>query len=96
MRPLYYRLQEHMLRLDYLQSDESTVPIINNEKHRTVKGYMWLIRAVIEPLVFFHYHEGSRQKEVALQFFKDYKGALQEDGCAVYDLLDKFDGIMVL
>lgn len=45
MRPLYYRLQEYMLRLGYLQSDESTVPIINNEKHRTVKGYMWLIRA---------------------------------------------------
>ena len=96
MRPLYYRLQEHMLRLDYLQSDESTVPIINNEKHRTVKGYMWLIRAVIEPLVFFHYHEGSRGKEVALQFFKDYKGALQVDGYTVYDLLDKFDGIMIL
>ena len=96
MRPLYYRLQEYMLQLDYLQSDESTVPIINNEKHRTVKGYMWLIRAVTEPLVLFHYHEGSRGKEVALQFFKDYKGALQVDGYAVYDLLDKFDGIMIL
>ena len=29
-----------MLQLDYLQSDESTVPVINNEKHRTVKGYI--------------------------------------------------------
>ena len=96
MRPLYYRLQEYMLQLDYLQSDESTVPIINNEKHRTIKGYMWLIRAVTEPLVLFHYHEGSRGKEVALQFFKDYKGALQVDGYTVYDLLDKFDGIMIL
>ncbi|MGN1253756.1 MAG: IS66 family transposase, partial [Prevotella sp.] len=96
MRPMYYRLQEYMLQLGYLQSDESTVPVINNEKHRTVKGYMWLIRAVIEPLVLFHYHEGSRGKEVALQFFKDYKGALQVDGYAVYDLLDKFSGIMIL
>lgn len=43
MRPMYYRLQEYMLQLDYLQSDESTVPIINNDKHRTIKGYMWLI-----------------------------------------------------
>ena len=85
-----------MLWLDCLQSDESTVPVVNKEKPRTVKGYMWLIRAVTEPLVLIHYHEGSRGKEVALQFFKDYKGALQEDGYAVYDLLDKFDGIMVL
>ena len=38
MRPMYYRLQEHMLQLDYLQSDESTVPVINNEKHRTIYG----------------------------------------------------------
>ena len=96
MRPLYYRLQEHMLWLDCLQSDESTVPVVNKEKPRTVKGYMWLIRAVTEHQVLIHYHEGSRGKEVALQFFKDYKGALQEDGYAVYDLLDKFDGIMVL
>lgn len=96
MRPLYYRIQEYMLQFDYLQSDESTVPVINNEKHRTVKGYMWLIRAVTEPLVLFHYHEGSRGKEVALQFFKDYKGALGVDGYPVYDLLDKFDGIMIL
>ena len=27
MRPMYYSLQDHMLRLDYLQSDESTVPV---------------------------------------------------------------------
>ena len=96
MRPMYYSLQEHMLRLDYLQSDESTVPVINSEKHRTVKGYMWLIRAVTEPLVLFHYHEGSRGKEVALRFFRDYQGALGVDGYGVYDLLDKLDGIMVL
>ena len=96
MRPMYYRLQEYMLLLDYLQSDESTVPIINSEKHRTVKGYMWLIRAVLEPLVLFHYHEGSRGKEVALEFFKDFKGALGVDGYTVYDLLDKLDGIMIL
>lgn len=96
MRPMYYGLQDYMLQFDYLQSDESTVPVINNEKHRTVKGYMWLARAVTEPLVLFHYHEGSRGKEVALQFFGKYKGALGVDGYKVYDLLDKLNGITVL
>ena len=60
LRPLYYQLQDYMLHLDYLQSDESTVPVINNEKHRAVKGYMWLVRAITEPLVLFHYHEGCK------------------------------------
>lgn len=96
MRPLYYRTQELMLGMDYLQSDESTVPVINNEKHRTVKGYVWLARAVIQPMVLFHYHDGSRGKEVATGFFKDYQGALQVDGYGVYDILDKMDGITIL
>ena len=96
MRPMYYRLRDYMLALDYLQSDESTVPVIDSEKRRAVKGYMWLARSVIEPLVLFHYHEGSRAQKVVLQFFKDFKGALQVDGYAAYDILDKFDGVMVL
>lgn len=96
MRPMYYRLKEHMLALDYLQSDESTVPVVDREKKRTVKGYMWLARSVIEPLVLFHYHEGSRAQKVVLQFFKDFKGALQVDGYAAYDILDKLDGVMIL
>lgn len=58
MRPMYYRLRDYMLALDYLQSDESTVPVVDSEKRRAVKGYMWLARSVIEPLVLFHYHEG--------------------------------------
>ena len=96
MRPMYYRLREHMLALDYLQSDESTVPVIDSEKRRAVKGYMWLARSVIEPLVLFHYHEGSRAQKVVLQFFRDFKGALQVDGYAAYDILDKLDGVMIL
>lgn len=42
MRPTYYRLRELVLDTNYVQSDETTVPIINNEKHQTVKGtYGW-------------------------------------------------------
>lgn len=96
MRPLYYRIQDIMLSMDYLQSDESTVPVINNEKHRAVKGYMWLVRSIVVPMVFFHYHEGSRNAEVALGFFHDFKGAIQVDGYAGYDVLAKLEGIMIM
>lgn len=47
MRPLYYGIHAIMLYMAYLQSDESTVPGINNEKHRAVKGYIWLIRSIM-------------------------------------------------
>lgn len=84
------------LSYGYLLSDESTVPVINNEKHRAVKGYIWLIRSIVVPMVFFHYHEGSRNAEVALRFFHDFKGAIQVDGYAGYDALAKLEGIMIM
>jgi transposase len=94
MRPTYYRLKELVLGCDYIQSDETTIPIINNEKHQTVKGYIWMVRAVMPNLVFFHYDHGSRAQKVALQLFKDYQGAIQTDGYAVYDIYENKKGVL--
>lgn len=94
MRPAYYRLKELVLRSGYIQSDETTIPIINNEKHKTINGYIWMIRAVTEELVFFHYDYGSRAQKVALQLFKDYQGVIQSDGYAVYDIYENKKGVL--
>ncbi len=94
MRPAWFRLKELVLDSDYVQSDESTVPIINNEKHKTIKGYIWMIRAVMPDLVFFHYDHGSRAQKVALQLFKDFKGVIQTDGYAVYDIYENKKGVL--
>jgi transposase len=34
LRPLYYRLKELVLNSDYIQVDESTIPIVREEKHK--------------------------------------------------------------
>jgi len=94
MRPTYYRLMEMVLSSDYIQSDETTIPIIDNEKHKTVKGYIWLVRAVMRDLVFFHYDHGSRAQKVALHLFKDYQGVIQTDGYAVYDMYENKKGVL--
>ena len=94
MRPAYYRLKELVLRSGYIQSDETTIPIINNEKHKTINGYIWMIRAVTEELVFFHYDYGSRAQKVALQLFKDYQGVIQTDGYVVYDIYENKKGVL--
>ena len=96
MRPTYYRLKELILASDYLQSDETTVPIINNEKHKTVKGYLWLVRDIMSHQVFFSYHEGSRSAKVVLSLFRDFKGAIQTDGYPGYNILEKFEGVTTL
>ena len=94
MRPAYYRLKELVLASDYIQSDETTIPIINNEKHTTIKGYIWMVRAVMGNQVFFHYDHGSRAQKVALQLFKDYQGVIQSDGYAVYDMYENKKGVL--
>lgn len=94
MRPAYYRLKELVLASGYIQSDETTIPIINNEKHKTVKGYIWMLRAVIPKLVLFHYDKGSRAQKVALQLFKDYQGVILSDDYAVYDIYENKKGVL--
>lgn len=94
LMPSYLRLKELVMASDYIQSDETTLPVINNEKHQAVKGYIWMLRAVIPKLVLFHYDQGSRAQKVALALFKDYQGVIQSDGYAVYDMYENKKGVL--
>lgn len=96
MRPLYYRIKDLVMSSDYVQCDETTIPIVNEEKHKTVKGYLWDVRAVMSGLLFFHYDHGSRAQKVALSLFHNYKGALQTDGYGVYEAFENKNGILLL
>jgi len=96
LRALYYRLKEIVLQSDYIQVDESTVPVINNEKHRAVKAYLWVIRAVMKDLVFFHYDKGSRAQKVVIELLHNYKGAVQTDGYGAYSIYENKKGVLLL
>lgn len=96
LRPLYFRIRELVMQTDYIQADETTVPIVDDEKHKTVKGYLWQVCSVMEKLVFFHYDKGSRSRDVALGLFAHFRGALQTDGYAVYDYYEGKDGVLCL
>ncbi len=96
LRALYYRLKEIVLESDYIQIDESTVPVINNEKHRAVKAYLWVVRAVMKKMVFFHYDKGSRAQKVVTELLHDYKGAVQTDGYEAYSIYENKKGVLLL
>lgn len=96
LRPLYYRLKEQVLATDYIQVDETTVPVINNEKHKTVNGYMWMVRSVMDSQLVFHYDHGSRAQKVALSLLKDFQGAMQTDGYGVYQMYEYKNGVLPL
>ena len=96
LRALYYRLKEMVLQSDYIQIDESTVPVINNEKHRAVKAYLWVVRSVMKNMVFFYYDKGSRAQKVVIELLHNYKGAVQTDGYDVYSIYENKKGVLLL
>ena len=70
---------------DYVQVDESTLPVIDNEKRRAAKGYVWSVVNVMTGDRFFFYEHGSRSTRVAMGLLKDFTGAIQSDGYIVYE-----------
>ena len=87
LRPLYGVLKAEVMKADYVQADETTTPVINRESHKAVKEYLWMVRAVMERLVLFHYDQGSRAGAVIESLANKYnfKGYLQCDGFAGYE-----------
>lgn len=96
LRALYLRLKDIVLASDYIQVDESTVPVIDNEKHKTRKAYLWMVRSVMDDLVFFHYDKGSRAQKVVVDLLKGFKGAVQTDGYNAYSIYEQKKGVLLL
>ena len=92
LRPLYDKLREQIMSSDYIQVDESTLPVIDNEKHRAVKGYMWAVRNALTGDVYFHYDMGSRSGDTARRLIGGYRGAVQTDGYEVYESFENAPG----
>jgi len=87
LRPLYEVLKAEVMKTDYVQADETTTPVMNKDIHKAAKEYLWMVRAVIQRLVLFHYDQGSRAGAVieSLANRYNFKGYLQCDGFAGYE-----------
>ena len=96
LKPIYDLLRAHVLACDYVQVDESTLPVIDNEAHRAVKGYVWSVVDVMAEDRFFFYEHGSRSARVAMGLLKDFQGAIQSDGYIVYEHFEGMEGKKLL
>ncbi|MCF0220175.1 MAG: IS66 family transposase [Muribaculaceae bacterium] len=93
LQALYNKLRQHILSSEYVQIDESVVPVIDNEKHKARKGYEWCVRDGITGDVMFYYDRGSRGHQVARELLGGYRGCAQSDGYDAYDQFEKMEGI---
>ena len=62
------KLLSEIIIVEYLRlsNEYRTVPV-NHEKRRAVKAYLWVIRAVMPDLVFFHFDKGSCAQKIVIE-----------------------------
>ena len=88
LAPLYEELKREVLLSDYIQVDETTLPVIDHESREAKKEYLWVVRSVVDRQAFFHYDDGSRSGKTALALLGTFKGYLQSDGYNAYNVFE--------
>lgn len=93
LKRLYDLLRKQILQSQYIHVDESVVPVIDDEKHKTRKGYEWCVLDGLSGDVMFYYDRGSRSYRVARELLGNYKGNAQTDGYQGYEQFEGQEGI---
>ena len=89
LEPLYEALKASIISKGYLQADETTIKVLDsNKKGKTHLGYYWVYNDPLDNLTLFDY-QPSRKKEAAKKVLSGFKGYLQTDGYAGYNLVAK-------
>jgi transposase len=85
LQPLGRELIKVVLSGDYVQADETPLPVLNGETKGAVHtGYLWAYHSPPNQLIFYDFQPG-RGKEGPIHLLKDYSGYLQTDGYGVYE-----------
>lgn len=96
IEPLYEALKKEVLKSPYLHVDETPIKVLDKDKKgQTHRGYYWVYQNSKDKLVFFDYQQG-RGREGPMEILQHYRGYLQTDGYAAYEIFDKREGIALL
>jgi transposase len=96
IEPLYDALKKQILASDYLHADETPIKVLDKDKKgETHRGYYWVYHNSLSDLVLFDYQLG-RGRDGPRTILKNFKGHLQTDGYAVYDIFQERKDITLL
>ncbi len=87
LEPIYKHMKEELLRRNYINADETTLKVINdNGKDSKSKKYMWLYMSntSFKPVVLYDY-QSTRSSSCPKNFLGDFQGFLQTDGYNGYN-----------
>ncbi len=89
LKPLYHRLHQGLLHKTYLQADETGIQVLHEQgRNAQNKSWMWLYRTGRDgsPIVLYEY-KTTRAGTHPKKFLAGFKGYLQVDGYAGYDMI---------
>jgi transposase len=96
LEPLYDLHKAMLLLSRYIQADETPIRVQSRDvPGATHKGYFWVYFDPVTKNVVFEYRPGRGQSG-PMEFLKDYKGSLQTDGYAAYDIFGRDKEITLL
>ena len=91
--PLYNIMVNQVKRSDYLQVDESTIPVLDSHKKgSTHTGYFWVYHSPPDKVVIFDYQKG-RGAKFPEAFLEDFTGYIQTDAYAGYNFIGRREDI---
>lgn len=97
LRLLYETLKKEVLSSDYIQIDESTIPVMDKDHPgSTRKGYHWIVKSPVQNQLFFYYQQGSRAQKVVVELLHSFQGAVQSDAYGAYDIYENKKGVLLL
>ena len=94
LAPMIDLLNDKLLQSDYIQADETTLQVLNEEGRKAKqKSYIWVRGTTINHKIVLMDYSATRAKTNANTIFKGFnKGYLQTDGYAGYnDIANKHD-----
>lgn len=89
LEPLYEVHKKEVLAQNYLQVDETPIPVLDqSKKEKTHRGYHWVYYSPQKRLALFDYQPG-RGIEAPRDCLGDFQGYMQTDGYSAYSQYGK-------
>lgn len=87
LKHLYNRMHQHLIVLDILYADETTLQVLQEVGRSAVKdSYMWLYRSGREgPLIVLYEYQTTRAGKHPRRFLEGFNGYLHVDGYGGYN-----------
>jgi transposase len=87
LEPIYRDLTAHVLAGKVVHTDDSPVPVQDRTRTKTREGRLWVYVGNTTPAAIVYDYTPNRTREGPVRFLGDYRGYLQADAYAGYDVL---------